>query len=73
MILIDPGATCRQLGYILPEECPFKKPNTSTAAAAAAAAATAAAAAAAVVVAWEEKKREESNKVQMEAHSEGGS
>lgn len=40
MILIDPGATCRQLGYILPEECPFR-PNTSTAAAAAAAAAAA--------------------------------
>lgn len=60
MILIDPGATCRQLGYILIEECPFKKPKTSTAAAAAAAAATAAAAAAAaaVVVAREKKKRE---------------
>lgn len=51
MILIDPGATCRQLGYILTEECPFKKPSTSTAAAAAAAAA------AAVVVAWEKKER----------------
>lgn len=63
MILIDPGATCRQLGYILPEECPFNQPNTSTAAAAAAAAA-------AVVVACE-KGEKESNKVQMEAHSEG--
>lgn len=60
MILIDPGATCRQLGYILPEECPFNRPNTSTAAAAAAAA----------VVACE-KGEKESNKVQMEAHSEG--
>lgn len=66
MILIDPGATRRQLGYILPEECPFKQAHTSTAAAAAADAA------AAVVVAWEKKKREkEPNKVQMEAHSEG--
>lgn len=60
MILIDPGATCRQLGYILPEECPFNQANTSTAAAAAAAA----------VVACE-KGEKESNKVQMEAHSEG--
>lgn len=62
MILRDPGATCRQLGYILPEECPFNQPNTSTAAAAAAAAAA--------VVACE-KGEKESNKVQMEAHSEG--
>lgn len=59
MILIDPGATCRQLGSILPEECPFNQPSTSTAAAAAAA-----------VVACE-KGEKESNKVQMEAHSEG--
>lgn len=62
MILIDPGATCRQLGYILTEECPFKTPNTSTAAAASAAAAA--------VVACE-KGAKESNKVHMEAHSEG--
>lgn len=49
MILIDPGATCRQLGYILTQECPFKKPNTNTSTAADAAAA-------AVVAMWKKKK-----------------